>query len=75
MSGKFSKVEIVGLRQQLFSPFVTTWHAAELLQKFLADHGYGSSPEAAFEAASSIEGCGCSLDALSLNLEKMAMVA
>jgi hypothetical protein len=41
---------------------------------FLMGRGYGVSPEAAWDAASRVEGAGCSLASLQKELEGIAMV-
>lgn len=74
MAEKFSSVELAALRSELLQSGLDSWDAARLFQMFLVGRGYGVSPEAAWDAASRVEGAGCSLDSIQKELEGIAMV-
>lgn len=74
MAEKFSTVELAALRSELLQSGLDSWDAARLFQMFLVGRGYGVSPEAAWDAASRVEGAGCSLDSIQKELEGIAMV-
>jgi hypothetical protein len=74
MAEKFSSVELAALRSELLQSGLDAWDAARLFQMFLVGRGYGVSPEAAWDAASRVEGAGCSLDSIQKELEGIAMV-
>ncbi len=71
---KFSSGELAALRSELLQSGMDSWDAARLLQVFLMGRGYGVSPEAALDAASRVEGAGCSLDVIQKELDGIAMV-
>jgi hypothetical protein len=71
---KFSAVELTALRNELVQGGLDSWQAAELFQVFLAGRGYGVNPSAALDAVTRIETAGCSLEAMSQELESIAMV-
>jgi hypothetical protein len=68
---KFSSSELATLRSELLQSGMDAWDAARLLQMFLAGRGYGVSPEAAWDAASRVEGA---LDVIQKELEGIALV-
>ncbi len=74
MAEKFSTAELAALRSELLQSGIDSWDAARVFQMFLMGRGYGVSPEAAWDAASRVEGAGCSLDAIQKELEGIAMV-
>jgi DNA repair protein RadC len=74
MAEKFSVSELAALRNELLLGGLDSLQAAELLQIFLKGRGYGVSPEAALDAASRVEGAGCSVDVLQKELETIALV-
>ena len=74
MVEKFSAGEIAALRSELMQGGMDSWEAAQLLQVFLAGRGYGVSPEAALDAASRVEGAGCSAEVIQRELDRVAMV-
>ncbi len=74
MAEKFSTTELTALRSELLHTGLDSWDAARLFQMFLMGRGYGVSPEAAWAAASRVEGAGCSLAAIQKELEGIAMV-
>jgi len=74
MADKFSSGELAALRNELLQSGVDSWDAARVLQIFLAGRGYGVSPEAALDAASRVEGAGCSLAVIQKELEGIALV-
>jgi hypothetical protein len=74
MTEKFSSTELSVLRNELMQGALDSWQAAELFQVFLAGHGYGVSPDAAYHAAGKIEGSGCSLEVMQTELGKLALV-
>jgi hypothetical protein len=74
MTEKFSSTELSVLRNELMQGALDSWQAAELFQVFLAGHGYGVSPDAAYDAAGKIEGSGCSLEVMQTELGKLALV-
>jgi len=74
MVEKFSVAELSALRNELLQGGLDSFQAAELFHLFLAGRGYGVSTNAAKEAATRIEGSGCSLAVLQKELESLAMV-
>ncbi|MGE5206652.1 MAG: hypothetical protein ACM3PW_13630, partial [Chlamydiota bacterium] len=62
------------LRSDLLQGGIDSREAAELLQVFLMGRGYGVSQEAARDAASRVEGSGCSLTVIQKELESIALV-
>jgi hypothetical protein len=74
MVEKFSSTELSALRNELLQNTVDSWDAARLVQIFLMGRGYGVSPEAAWDAASRMEGAGCSVDIIQQELDRVAMV-
>ena len=74
MVEKFSVAELSALRNELLQGGLDSFQAAELFHLFLSGRGYGVSTNAAKEAASRIEGSGCSLSVLQQELENLAMV-
>ncbi|HKU19742.1 MAG TPA: hypothetical protein VL155_06060 [Terriglobales bacterium] len=71
---KFNVTELAALRSDLLQGGIDSREAAELLQVFLMGRGYGVSQEAARDAASRVEGSGCSLDVIQKELETIALV-
>jgi hypothetical protein len=71
---RFSVSEMTALRNELLESELDSWQAAELFQVFLIGRGYGVSPEAALEAASRVEGAGCSLESIQKELQQLALV-
>jgi hypothetical protein len=74
MVEKFSATELTALRSDLLQGGIDSREAAELLQVFLVGRGYGVSPEAARDAASRVEGSGCSIEVIQKELESIALV-
>jgi hypothetical protein len=74
MVEKFSAVELAALRNDLLQGGLDSREAAELLQVFLIGRGYGVSQEAAIDAASRVEGSGCSLEVIQKELESIGFV-
>ena len=74
MVEKFSSTELSALRNELLQNTVDSWDAARLVQIFRMGRGYGISPEAAWDAASRMEGAGCSVDVIQQELDRVAMV-
>lgn len=74
MVEKFSTTELSALRNELLQNTLDSWDAARLVQLFLMGRGYGVSPEAALDAASRMEGAGCSMDVIQQELDRVAMV-
>jgi hypothetical protein len=72
---KFSRNELSSLQQHLSIPQANSWQVAELLQLFLADRGYGASPEQARAAAARIGCQGSSLEALAAALDSLALAS
>ena len=71
---QFPEADLAGLREELMKAGLDSWQAAELIQGFLAAHGYGVSTQEARLAASHMESIGCSLKCLQAELEKLAHV-
>ena len=71
---KFNVTELAALRSDLLQGGIDSREAAELLQVFLMGRGYGVSQEAARDAASRVEGAGCSLEVIQKELESIALV-
>ncbi|HEX6465913.1 MAG TPA: hypothetical protein VFZ99_01335 [Terriglobales bacterium] len=74
MVEKFSVAELSALRNELLQGGLDSFQAAELFHLFLAGRGYGVSPATLKDAATRIEGAGCSLAVLQQELESLAMV-
>lgn len=74
MVEKFSVAELSALRNELLTGGLDSWQAAELFQVFLKGRGYGVSSDAAIDAATRVEGSGCSIEALQKELQGLALV-
>ncbi len=74
MDEKFNVTELAALRSDLLQGGIDSREAAELLQVFLMGRGYGVSQEAARDAASRVEGSGCSMEVIQKELESIALV-
>jgi hypothetical protein len=72
MAEKFSVPELAALRSELLLGFDSK-DAAELVQLFLAGHGYGVSPEAARYAVSRVGLMGNTLEVFQRELESIAL--
>ena len=73
MQDKFSVPELTALRSELLHGFDSK-DAGELIQMFLAGHGYGVSAEEARNAVSRMALLGGSLEAVQRELESIALV-
>ena len=73
MTEKFSVPELTALRSELLHGFDSR-DAAELIQMFLAGHGYGVSAEEARDAVSRAGLLGGSLETFQRELENIALV-
>jgi hypothetical protein len=73
MAEKFSVPELTALRTELLQGFDSK-DAAELVQMFLAGHGYGVSAEEARNAISRAGMLGSTLEAFQRELESIALV-
>ena len=73
MTEKFSVPEVTALRSELLQGFDSK-DAAELVQMFLAGHGYGVSAEAARTAVRRVGMLGGTVDAFQRELESIALV-
>jgi hypothetical protein len=73
MAEKFSVPELAALRSELLHGFDSR-DAAELLQMFLAGHGYGVSAEEARNAVSRAGLLGGTLETFRRELESIALV-
>ncbi len=73
MAEKFSVPELAALRSELLHGFDSR-DAAELLQMFLAGHGYGVSAEEARNAVCRAGLLGGSLETFQRELESIALV-
>lgn len=71
---KFTSPEIVALRSELMQGGLDARQTAELFQLFLMGRGYGVSPQAAWDAATTVNAGGCSIEALQRELERIALV-
>jgi len=74
MVEKFSVAELTALRTELLKGSLDSFQVAELFNMFLRGRGYGVSPSAALSAVMTVEGKGCSIEALQLELEQLAWV-
>ena len=72
MAEKFSAPELAALRSELLLGFDSK-DAAELVQLFLAGHGYGVSPESARYAVSRVGMMGSTLEVFQRELESIAL--
>ncbi len=73
MVEKFSVPELTALKSELLQGFDSR-DAAELIQLFLAGHGYGVSVEAARNAVTKVNLIGGTLEAFQKELENIALV-
>jgi hypothetical protein len=73
MAEKFSVPELTALRSELLQGFDSK-DAAELVQLFLAGHGYGVSAEEARNAVGRAGMLGGTLEAFQRELESIALV-
>jgi hypothetical protein len=73
MREKFSVPELTALRSELLQGFDSK-DAAELVQMFLAGHGYGVSAEEARNAVTKVTMLGSSLESFQRELESIALV-
>jgi hypothetical protein len=73
MREKFSVPELTALRSELLQGFDSK-DAAELVQMFLAGHGYGVSAEEARNAVTKVAVPGFTLEAFQRELESIALV-
>ena len=73
MAEKFSVPELTALRSELLQGFDSK-DAAELIQMFLAGHGYGVSAEEARNAVVRAGMLGGSLETFQRELESIALV-
>jgi hypothetical protein len=73
MAEKFSVPELTALRTELLQGFDSK-DATELVQMFLAGHGYGVSAEEARDAVSRAGILGGTLEAFQRELESIALV-
>jgi hypothetical protein len=73
MSEKFSVPELTALKSELLQGFDSK-DATELVQMFLAGHGYGVSAEEARNAVSRAGMLGGTLEAFQRELENIALV-
>ncbi len=73
MAEKFSVPELTALRSELLQGFDSK-DAAELLQMFLAGHGYGVSAEEARNAVARAGMLGGTLETFQRELESIALV-
>ena len=73
MREKFSVPELTALRSELLQGFDCK-DAAELVQMFLAGHGYGVSAEEARNAVTKVALPGSTLEAFQREMESIALV-
>jgi len=73
MREKFSVPELTALRSELLQGFDSK-DAAELVQMFLAGHGYGVSAEEARNTVTKVAVPGFTLEAFRRELESIALV-
>ena len=73
MREKFSVPELTALKSELLQGFDSK-DATELIQMFLAGHGYGVSAEEARDAVTKVGLPGGSLEAFQKELESIALV-
>ena len=71
---KFSSPELLALRSELVQGGLDARQTAELFQLFLMGRGYGVSPQAAWDAATTVNGCGFAIETLQRELERIALV-
>ena len=73
MGEKFNISEVANLRNELIQGGLDSQQSGELLQVFLMGHGYGVSRDAARDAVGRM-GARCSLEAIRMELEHLALV-
>ena len=71
---KFSTAELTQLRQELMQSGMDSWQSAEMVTAFLTAHGYGVKSEMVSEILLRLEGAGCSVDCMQMQLERVALV-
>lgn len=71
---KFSAVELTQLRQELMQSGLDSRQAAEMVTLFLAAHGYGVNSDLVSDVLLRLEGSGCSIDCMQIELERVALV-
>lgn len=74
-SEKFSPPELAALQDELLRGGLDSRQAGELVQVFLIQHGYGVSPQSAWDAAAAIGGSHFSIESLRRELDRIALAA
>jgi hypothetical protein len=70
---RFTPSDLLKLRNELLQSGVDSFQAAEIVCNFLSGRGYGVSKHEARDAASSIEGPGCTAEHIQAALERVAL--
>ena len=70
---RFTPTDLLTLRNELLQSGVDSFQAAEIVCNFLSGRGYGVSKHEARDAASRIEGPGCTAEHIQAALERVAL--
>jgi hypothetical protein len=73
MPGKFSSIEIATLRSDLLHAALDSFQAAQVIKMFIAEHGYGISPDRALDAAINFDASGRNMESFHRELEASAL--
>lgn len=71
---QFSTAELLSLRVELMQRGLDSWQAAEVLSVFLRGRGYGVNSTDARDIVGRMELSTCDVDAMQMELERVAMV-
>ena len=74
MPGKFSSVEVATLKRDLLHGELDSFEAAQVIKMFVAEHGYGISPDRAWDAAMSFDSSGRDMELFHRELEASVLV-
>jgi hypothetical protein len=72
---KFTPTDLLSLRTELLQSGADSFQAAEIVTSFLSGRGYGISSHEARHVASKIEGPGCKLENIQVELDRVARMA
>lgn len=70
---RFTPTDLLTLRNELLQSGVDSFQAADIVRNFLSGRGYGVSKHEARDAASRIEGPGCTAEHIQAALERVAL--
>lgn len=70
---RFTPTDLLNLRSELLQSGADSFQSAEIVCNFLSGRGYGVSKHEARDAASRIEGPGCTPERIQAALEQVAL--